>query len=124
MKAEAIRDARAYPKKQQSGRRPTLREPDDGEEFVIETFNNLCKSYSRFISTVDVLTERFNITIREKLKKIFFENGDGTWIDVLPIVAKKYISTILWATRMTPIKFSLKRMRKTLKLRDKQGKQA
>ena len=96
-----------------SKRSPNLIETDRGKEFYNNFFQdflnkNNIKLYSRDSSYGAVFAERFNRTIRDLLKKIVFENGDGNWIDVLPTITKQYNNRIHSSTKLTPIQASLK----------------
>ena len=96
-----------------SKRKPNLIETDRGKEFYNSIFQdflnkNDIKLYSRNSSYGAVFAERFNRTIRDLLKKIVFENGDGNWIDVLPKITKQYKNRTHSSTKLTPIQASLK----------------
>ena len=70
-----------------SKRKPNLIETDRGKEFYNNIFQdflnkNNIKLYSRNTYLGAVFAERFNRTIRDLLKKIVFEQGDGNWIDI------------------------------------------
>ena len=67
------------------------------------------KIYSRSSSYGAVFAERFNRTIRDLLKRPVSEEGDGKWIDVLPIITKQCNSRIHSSTKLTPIQASLKK---------------
>ena len=95
-------------------RKPNLIETDRGKEFYNNIFQeflnkNNIKLYSRNSSLGAVFAERFNRTIRNLLKKIVFEKGDGNWIDVLPTITKQYNNRIHSSTKLTPIQASLKK---------------
>ena len=97
-----------------SKRSPNLLETDRGKEFYNNKFQdflnkNNIKLYSRNTSYGAVFGERFNRTIRDLLKKIFFEHGDANWIDVLPTITKQYNNRIHSSTKLTPIQASLKK---------------
>ena len=97
-----------------SKRKPNLIESDRGKEFYNNIFQdflnkNNIKLYSRNSSYGAVFAERFNRTIRDLLKKIVFENGDGNWIDVLPTITKQYNNKVHSSTKLTPIQGSLKK---------------
>ena len=97
-----------------SKRKPNLIETDRGKEFYNNIFQdflnkNNIKHYSRNSSYGAVFAERFNRTIRDLLKKIVFENGDGNWIDVLPTITKQYNNRIHSSTKLTPTQASLKK---------------
>ena len=97
-----------------SKRKPNLIETDRGKEFYNNIFQdflnkNNIKLYSRNTSLGAVFAERFNHTIRDLLKKIVFEQGDGNWIDILQTITKQYNNRIHSSTRLTPIQASLKK---------------
>ena len=58
--------------------------------FQVFLNKNNIKIYSRNSSYCAVFAERFNHTIRDLLKRLVFEKGDGKWIDVLPTITKQY----------------------------------
>ena len=97
-----------------SKRKPNLIESDRGKEFYNNIFQDLInknniKLYSRNGSLGAVFAERFNLTIRNLLKKILFEQGDAKWIDVLPKITKQYNNRVHSSTKLTPIQASLKK---------------
>ena len=97
-----------------SERKPNLLESDRGKEFYNNIFQdylnkNNIKLYSRNSSYGAVFAERFNRTIRDLLKKIFFENGDANWIDVLQTITKQYNNKIHSSTKLSPKNASLKK---------------
>ena len=97
-----------------SKRKPNIIESDRGKEFYNNIFQefinkNNIKLYSRNSSYGAVFAERFNLTIRNLLKRPVFEKGDGNWIDVLPKIKKQYINRIHSSTKLTPIQASLKK---------------
>ena len=97
-----------------SKRQPNLIETDRGKEFYNNTFQdflnkNNIKLYSRNSSYGAVFAERFNLTIRNLLKRPVFEKGDGNWIDVLPTITKQYNKRIHSSTKLTPIQASVKK---------------
>ena len=97
-----------------SKRKPNLLESDRGKEFYNNIFQdflnkNNIKLYSRNSSYGAVFAERFNRTIRDLLKKIVFEHGDGNWIDILPTITKQYNNRIHSSTKLSPIQASLKK---------------
>ena len=97
-----------------SKRSPNLIETDRGKEFYNNIFQdfqnkNNIKLYSRNSSYGAVFAERFNRTIRDLLKKVVFEKGDGKWIDVLPTITKQYYKKVHSSTKLTPIQASLKK---------------
>ena len=90
-----------------SKRKPNLIETDRGKEFYNNIFQdflikNNIKIYSRNNSYGAVFAERFNRTIRDLLKKIVFENGDGNWIDILPSITKQHNNRIHSSTKLSP----------------------
>ena len=97
-----------------SKRSPNLIESDRGNEFYNNIFQdflnkNNIKLYSRNSSYGAVFAERFNHTIRDLLKKIVFEKGDGNFIDGLPTITKQYNNRIHSSTKLKPIQASLKK---------------
>ena len=97
-----------------SKRKPNLIESDRGKEFYNNIFQdflnrNKIKIYSRNTSLGAVYAERFNITIRNLLKRPVFEKGDANWIDILPKITKQYKNRIHSSTKLTPIQASLKK---------------
>ena len=97
-----------------SKRKPNLIESDRGKEFYNNIFQdflnkNNIKLYSRNSSYGAVFAERFNRTIRDLLKKIVFENGDGNWIDIIPTITKQYNNRIHSSIKLTPTQASLKK---------------
>ena len=70
---------------------------------------NIIKFYSRNSSYGAVFAEWFNRTIRDLLKKIVFEQGDGNWIDILPKITKQYNNRVHTSTKLTPIQASVKK---------------
>ena len=97
-----------------SKRQPNLIETDRGKEFYNNIFQdflnrNNIKLYSRNSSYGAVFAERFNRTIRDLLKRLVFEKGDGNWIDVLPTITKQYNNRVHSSTKLTPIQASLKK---------------
>ena len=97
-----------------SKRNSNLIETDRGKEFYNNIFQyflnrNNIKHYSRKSSYGAVFAEIFIRTIRDLLKKIVFEKGDGNWIDVLPKRTKQYNKRIHSSTKLTPIHAGLKK---------------
>ena len=97
-----------------SKRKPNLIESDRGKEFYNNIFQeflnkNDIKLYLRNSSYGAVFAERFNRTIRDLLKKIVFEKGDGKWIDILPTITKQYNNRIHTSTKLSPKDASLKK---------------
>ena len=97
-----------------SKRKQNLIETDRGKEFYNNIFQdflnkNDIKLYSRNSSYGAVFAERFNRTIRDLLKKIVFEKGDGNWIDVLPIITKQYNNKVHSSSKLSPKDASLKK---------------
>ena len=94
--------------------KPNLIETDRGKEVYNNTFQdflnkNNIKLYSRNSSYGAVFAERYNLTIRNLLKRPVFEKGDGNWIDVLPTITKQYNNKVHSSTKLTPIQASLKK---------------
>ena len=97
-----------------SKRSPNLIESDRGKEFYNNIFQdflnkNDIKLYSRNSSYGAVFAERFNRTIRDRLKKPVFEKGNGIWIDTLPTITKQYNNKVHSSTKLTPIQASLRK---------------
>ena len=97
-----------------SKRGPNLIESDCGKEFFNNIFQdflnkNNIKLYSRNSSYGAVFAERFNRTIRDLLKKIVFEKGDGNWIDILATITKQYNNRIHTSTKLSPKDASLEK---------------
>ena len=97
-----------------SKRKPNLIESDRGREFYNNIFQDFLKKnniklYSRNSSLGAVFAEKFNRTVRDLVKKIVFEQGDGKWIDILPKITKQYNNRIHSSTKLTPIQASLKK---------------
>ena len=97
-----------------SKRKPNLIESDRGREFYNNIFQdflnkNNIKIYSRNTSLGAVFAERFNLAIRNLLKRPVFEKGDGNWIEILSTITKQYNNRIHSSTKMTPIQASLKK---------------
>ena len=97
-----------------SKRKPNLIETDRGKEFYNNIFQdflnkNDIKLYSRNTSVGAVFAERFNRTIRDLLKKIVFEQGDGNWIDVLQTITKQYNNRRHTSTKLSPKDASLRK---------------
>ena len=97
-----------------SKKSPNLIETDRGKEFYNNIFQdfinkNNIKLYSRNSSYGAVFADRTNRTIRDLLKEIVFEKGDGNWIDVLQTITKQYNNRVHSSTKLTPIPASLKK---------------
>ena len=96
-----------------SKKKPNLIESDRGKEFYNNIFQdflnkNDIKLYSRNNFLGAVFAERFNRTIRDLLKKVVFEKGDGNWIDILQTITKQYNNRIHSSTKLSPKDASLK----------------
>ena len=65
------------------------------------------KIYSRNTHLGALFVGRFNLTIRNLLKKPVFEKGDGSCIDVLQTITKQYNNRKHSSTKLTPIQASL-----------------
>ena len=96
-----------------SKRKPTLIKTDWGKEFynIFQKFlnNNNIKHYSRKSYLGAVFAERFNLTIRNLLKRPVFERGDGNWVDILPAITKQYNNRIHSSTKLSQKQASLKK---------------
>ena len=97
-----------------SKRKPNLIESDRGKAFYNKIFQdslikNNIKLYSRNTSYGTVSAVRFDLSIRNLLKRPVFEKADGSWIDVLPTITKQYNNRINSSTKLTPIQASLKK---------------
>ena len=97
-----------------SKRKRNLIETDRGKEFYNNIFQdflnkNNIKHYSRNTDLGAVFAERFNLTIRNLLKRPVFEKGDGNWIDVLPTITKEYNNRVHSSTKLSPKDASLKK---------------
>ena len=97
-----------------SKRKPNLIESDRGKEFYSKIFQdflykNNIKLYSRNSSYGAAFAERFNLTIRNPLKRPVFKKGDSKWIDVLSTITKQYNNRIHSSIKLTPIQASLKK---------------
>ena len=97
-----------------SKRKPNLIETDRGKEFYNNIFQdflnkNNIKLYSRNSSYGAVFAERFNRTIRDLLKKIFFEQGNAKWIDISPTITEQYINRRHSSIKLSPKDASLKK---------------
>ena len=97
-----------------SKRKPNLIETDRGKEFYNNIFQdflnkNNIKLYSRNTELGAVFAERFNRTIRDLLKKVVFEQGDGNWIDILQTITKQYNNRVHSSTKLSPKDASLKK---------------
>ena len=73
----------------------------------LKTINS--KRYSRNTSLGTVFAETFKPLIRDLLKRPVFEKGDGSWIDVLPIITKEDNIRIHTSTNKHQLKRLLKR---------------
>ena len=90
-----------------SKRSPLKIESDRVAEFYNSIFQNSLKiknirQYSRFTDKGSSIAERVIRTIRNLLKKLFFEKGNADWLSELPSVIKKYNNTIHHTIKMTP----------------------
>ena len=97
-----------------SKRSPKFIESDRAKEFYNNVFQdflnkNKIKIYSRNTSLGAIIAERFNLTIRDLLKKPVFEKGDGNWFDILQTITEEYNIRIHSSTKLTPIQASLKK---------------
>ena len=97
-----------------SKRKPSLVESDRGKEFYNNIFQdflnkNNIKLYSRNSSYGAVFAERFNLTIRNLLKRPVFERGDAKWIDILQSITKQYNNRVHSSTKLSPKDASFKK---------------
>ena len=97
-----------------SKRKPNLIESDRGKEFYNKIFQdflnkNNIKLYSRNSSNGAVFAERFNLIIRNLLKKIGFEQGDAKWFDILPTITKQNNNRIHSSTKLSLSQASLRK---------------
>ena len=97
-----------------SKRKPNSIESDRGKEFYNNIFQDFLnkkniKICSRSTCVGAVFAERFNRTIRDLLKRTVFENGDISWIEVLPKITKQYNNRIHTSTKLSPKDASLKK---------------
>ena len=46
--------------------------------------------------------------MKDLLKRLVFEKGDGKWIDILPTITKRYNNRVHSSIKLTPIQASLK----------------
>ena len=102
----------AFPKVIETSRRkPEFLETYDGKDYVNKIFNeflnnNSITKYSRYTDKEAVFAERFNITIRNLLKKPTFLAGNADWMSELPSVIKEDNNTSHSSTKMKPINAS------------------
>ena len=80
-----------------SKRKSGLIESDRGKEIynnILRSFlnDNSIKRYSRDTSLGAVFAERFNLTVRNLLKRHVFEKRDANWMDVLPQKRNKMLT--------------------------------
>ena len=85
-----------------------------GKEFYNNIFQdflnqNNIELFSRNTDLGAVFAKRFNLTIRNLLKRPVFEKSDGNWIDVLPTKTRQYNNRIHSSTKLTPIQAGLKK---------------
>ena len=97
-----------------SKRKPGLIESDRGEEFYNNIFQdflnkNNIKLYSGNTSLGAAFAERFNLSIKNLIKRPVFEKADGNWIDVLPTKTKQHNNRVHSSTKLTAIQASLKK---------------
>ena len=97
-----------------SKRKPNSIENDRSKEsykIIFQDFlnKNNIKIYSIKTDLCAVFAEQFSSVIRDLLKHIAFERGDGDWIDILHTITKQYIIRIHSSTKLTPIQASLKK---------------
>ena len=97
-----------------SKRKPSLIESDRGKEFYNNLFQdflnkNNIKLYSRNSSYGAVFAERFNLTIKNLLRRPVFERGDAKWIDILQSITKQYYNRVHSSTKLSPKDASFKK---------------
>ena len=85
-----------------------MSETGPGKDFFNKIFTDLLdktigKRYSRSTSLGAVYAERFIRTIRDLLKRPFFERGDANEVDVLPSITKQYFEGIHSPTKLSSI---------------------
>ena len=94
--------------------KPSLIESDRGKDFYNNFFqnflnnNNIKHFFEKYIHR-SCFAENFKRTIRNLLKKLVFERGDGNWIKFLSTVTKHYNNRIHLSTKLTPIQASFKK---------------
>ena len=96
-----------------SKRKSTLIESDRGKKFYNNVFQDFLNKnnithYSKITDLGDVFAERFNRTFRDLLKRPVFERGESNWIDVLPVITKKYNNGTHSSFKLSLIQASLK----------------
>ena len=97
-----------------SKKKPNLLESDGGKEIYNNLFQdflteNNMKLCSRNSSVGAVFAERFNHTMRDRLKRPVFGKRESKWIDILPTITKQYNNRVYSLTKLTPIQASLKK---------------
>ena len=96
-----------------SERKSNLLESDDGSKIVHKTFaspnTKIIKRYYSLGALGAVFAERFNLTIRDLLKKVVFIRSDAKWIDVLPTITKQNIKRKHSSIKLTLVEASLKK---------------
>ena len=102
-----------------SKRKPKLIESDRGKEIYNNIFQNILnnsniKHYSRKSLFASVFAERFNRSLRDLLKRLVYEKGDGKWVDVLSTITKQHNNRIHSSTKLTRIQASLKKVMFTI----------
>lgn len=93
-------------------RKPKMLWVDQGSEFYNKTFqeflkNNDIQMYHTFNEGKAVVVERFNRTLKNKMWKYFSANNTNKYLNVLPVMIKKYNNTKHSSIKMTPTEASL-----------------
>lgn len=97
-------------------RKPLKLQTDKGKEFYNTPLNKLFKSnkINHFSTDSDLkaqIVERFNRTLKEKMWKIFTQNGDNKWIDIIDDLLTNYNNSYHRSIKMTPTNASKKENR-------------
>lgn len=97
-------------------RKPQKIQTDNGKEYYNSKLSKLFKdmNINHFSTTSDKkasICERFNRTIKEKMWKIFTQNNNHKWIDILDKLTENYNNSLHRSIKMTPIEGSKKENR-------------
>ena len=97
-----------------NSKKTILIESDRGKQFyniIFQDFlnKNSIKIYSRNSSYGAVFAERFNLTIRDLLEKIVYEQSDTKWVDILSTITKQINIRTHSSTKLMPVQASLKK---------------
>jgi hypothetical protein len=92
---------------------------DRGSEFYNKTFEKLLKThnivmYSTYSNNKSVVVERFNRTLKTNMFRLFTQNNNRNWIDILDKLVKDYNDTIHSTIGMTPNDALLKKNYETV----------